>query len=425
MTTTSRRTSRPGSSSRSRTRRSELGSATTDGSGRARFTINGNKLGPPGSGELRATFVGNTDIAGAASIEDIERHIKVQVKVPAADRGELSAMIPEERDPASSAEITSSLGPVPEGSVEAWIGDVIVGAAPVVNGSAKMTLTFATATSSTEAFVRLRYIAASPWYEPVGEPVIKLPIRSPSLLSKAPLLLAGLAVIAFFLVGRVSGPKVRPAPAPPKDAPVVDATPKLEVVRAAARGEEGWTGRVVDAHEGAPVVSARVWIERGTFEGRARKLVAFADGPGRALQAAGRSAPVAGDETLHVEARLHARFSQPLPPAGEIAIAIVQRRRALLAGLVAWARRRGAPFDVRPEPTPGHVRRHAQHDPRDVGTAKWASAVEAAVFGPGEVDERREVAVDAACPRTTARKADGDPGQWQPAHAELTILRTH
>lgn len=380
----------------------DLGTATTDASGRARFTINGNKLGPAGNGEMRATFVGNTDISGATTVEEVERHVKVQVKVPAADKNELSAMVPEDGIPLVTT-VTSSLGNVPEGSVEAWIGDVIVGAAPVTNGTAKLTLTFAT--SSNEANVRLRYIPASPWYEPVGEPIITLPIKSPGLLSKAPLLLAGLAVIAFFLVGRVSAPKVKPSPAPPKDA-LIEAAPKLEVVRKAERGEEGWTGKVVDAHEGTPVYRARVWIDRGTFEGRSR-LVAFETGAdGRfKLPSIG---PVAGDETIHAEARLHTRLSQALPPPGEIQIAIVQRKRALLANLVAWAKRRGAPYDIRPEPTPGHVRRHAQHDPREAGAVKWASAVEAAVFGPGEVDERREVAVDQLAPDDRA-KAGQDP----------------
>ena len=39
--------------------------------------------------------------------------------------------------------------------------------------------------------------------------------------------------------------------------------------------------------------------------------------------------------------------------------ALVLRKRALLDRLVEWARRRGLPYDARPEPTPGHVRRAA------------------------------------------------------------------
>ena len=366
----------------------EIGRVNSDASGRARFYVNGSKLGAPGVGELKASFVGNQDIAAATTVEEIERHVKVSLKVPAADKGELKPSIPEDGIPLQ-VEITSSLGPVAEGAVEARVGDIVVGAAPVERGIARLTLTFAT--QSNEALVRLRYVPASPWYEPTSEPTIKVPIRGPSLLSKAPILVAGIAVLAFFLVGRVSGPKIKPEPAPAKPDALPEAKPKLEVVKAAARGQEGWTGRVVDAHEATPVQNARVWIERGTFEGRLLLASAQTDREGR-FQLSGVG-PVQGDETIHTEARLHARLSQALPPAGEINIALLQRRRALLASLVAWAKKKGPPFDVRPEPTPGHVRRAASLDRRDPETAQWAAAMEDAVFGPGEVDARKEAEV--------------------------------
>lgn len=363
----------------------EIGRTATDASGRARFFINGSKLGAPGLGELKASFAGNQDIAAATSIEEVERHVKVSLKVPAADKGELLPAVPEDGIPVQ-VEIASSLGPVGEGAVEARIGEIVIGAAPVERGIARLTLTFAT--QSNEALVRLRYVPASPWYEPTSEPTIKIPIRGPSLWSKAPILVAGIAVLAFFLVGRVSGPKIKPEPAPPKPDLLPEAKPKLEVVKAAARGQEGWTGRVVDAHEAIPVHNARVWVERGTFEGRVLLASAQTDREGRfELPGIG---PMQGDETIHTEARLHARLTQALPPAGEINIALLQRRRALLASLVAWAKRKGPPFDVRPEPTPGHVRRAASLDRRDPETAQWAAAMEDAVFGPGEVDARKE-----------------------------------
>ncbi|MBX3229308.1 MAG: hypothetical protein KIT84_18195 [Labilithrix sp.] len=366
----------------------EIARATSDGSGRARFAFSGAKAGPPGVGELRASFAGNTDIAATTTTHEIERHVKVNVKVPAAERGELEPKVPEEGIPIV-ADVTSSLGPVGEGSIEARVGEVVVGAAPVERGIARLTLTFAT--TSSEAFVRLRYVPSAPWYEPIGEPVIRVPIRGPSLLSKAPLLLAGLAVIAFFLVGRVSGPKIKPEPAPGKPDPLPDPTPRIEVVRPAERGQEGWTGKIVDAHEGTPIAGARVWIERGTFDGRA-SLVGFETGPDGRFTLKGIG-PIAGDESIIAEGHLHARLSQTLPAPGELTIALAARRRALLAQLVAFAKKRGAPFDVRPEPTPGHVRRAAQGDPREAGAAKWAAAMENAVFGPGDVDARTEAEV--------------------------------
>lgn len=370
----------------------EIARETTDASGRARFLLSSANVGPPGPGELRVSYAGDADTAKAQHVEPIERHVKVAVRVPAADRGELVAQVPEDGIPIQ-AEVTSIAGPVAEGAIEAHVGDVVVGAAPVERGIARLTLTFAA--QGKEAAVALRYVPSSPWYEPLPEPTVRIPIRGPGILSKAPILLAGLAVLVFFLVGRVSSrsAKATAAPAKKADGDARDGKPKLEVVRAAARGERSWTGRVIDAHEGTPVANARVWIERGTFEGRSVLASTATNARGEfAIPAIGETV---GGEQIVAEAPLHARLVQPLPGPGEIAIALAQRRRALLARLVGWAKQRGAPFDVRPEPTPGHVRRAAGDDG---DTARWASAVEEAVFGGGEVDARVEREIEAMAP---------------------------
>jgi hypothetical protein len=378
----------------------EIARAVTDTSGRARFAVPGVKLGPPGAGELHVSFAGNGETARASHTEDVERHVKVAVTVPAAERGELEGGVPEDGIPLT-AEVASSLGPVGEGSVEARIGEVVVGAAPVERGIARLTLTFTA--HGEEALVRLRYLPASPWYEPQGEPTVRVPVRGPGVLSKAPILLAGLAVLAFFLIGRVSAQKEKSTPQPPKvegDAPR-EAKPRMEVVRRAERGDEGWTGRVVDAHEGTPIAGARVWIERGTFDGNQVVASTETDADGRfALPGIG---PVAGDGRLSAEARLHARLTRDVPAPSEIRIALLARRRALLARLVGWARRRGPPFDVRPEPTPGHVRRVASDD---VAVARWADALERVAFGPGDVDARAEQEVENLAPADHRR--DGE-----------------
>ncbi len=380
----------------------ELGRAITDGSGRARFVLAGSKLGPPGPGELHVAFnAPGGEIANASQNEEVERHVKVGVRVPAADKGELSPGVPEDGIPLT-CEVSSSVGPLGEGSVEARVGEVVVGAAPVERGIARLTLTFAA--QGNEALVRLRYVPASPWYEPLGEPTIHVPIRGPSLLSKAPILIAGLAVLAFFLVGRVSGQKNKPDPLPAKiEASEREGKPRLEVVRKADRGQDGWTGRVIDAHEGTPIAHARVWIERGTFEGRA---VASAETDAQGRFVLPHVGGPSGDESINAEARLHSRFTQDLPPPGEVAIQLAERRRALLARLVKWAKRRGPPFDVRPEPTPGHVRRAASGD---FSTARWADAIERAVFGPGDVDARTELEVERLAPEDRKVPAADEP----------------
>jgi hypothetical protein len=142
-----------------------------------------------------------------------------------------------------------------------------------------------------------------------------------------------------------------------------------------------------------------VWVDRGTFDGRSVLASVGTD-----AQGSFELPPIAGivgDEQIAVEAPLHARLVQPLPPAGELSIALVLRRRALLARLVTWARKRGRPFDMKPEPTPGHVRRTAAED---FQTARWADAVEKAVFGAGEVDARTEREIERMAP------VEGRPG---------------
>lgn len=370
----------------------ELRRTTTDASGRARFVVSSSDLGPPGPGELRVSFAGDAETAKASQVETIERHVKVSVRVPAADKGELTPQVPEDGIPIL-AEVTSVVGPVSEGAIEAHVGDVVVGAAPVERGIARLTLTFAA--QGTETLVALRYVPVSPWYEPSPEPTVRIPIRGPGVLAKAPILVAGLAVLVFFLVGRVSSNRAKATPPArdKNDAEARDGKPKIEVVRAAARGERGWTGRVVDAHEGDPVANARVWVERGTFEGRS-VLASVSTGARGEFTLPPLDKPI-GDERIGCEAPIHARCMQSLPGPGEISIALAQRRRALLARMVKWAKRRGAPFDVRPEPTPGHVRRAAGGDRT---TAKWADAVEQAAFGGAEVDARLEKEIEAMAP---------------------------
>lgn len=367
----------------------ELARGTTNASGRVRFVVEGQKLGAPGPGELRLSFAGDAETARAAAAEEIERHVKVAVKVPAAERGELSPAIPEDGIPLV-AEVTSSAGPVGEGAVEARIGDVVVGAAPVDHGTARLLVTF-TGHAGKEAALRMRYVPSAPWFEPLGEPTVRIPIRGPSVFAKAPIVIAGLAVLLVFLFGRVSAQKNKPEPKPaePKPGDGSEGKPGLELIRPATRGSSGWTGSLVDAHEGQALRGVRVWIERGTFDGRAVVASVETDAGGRfVLPSIGEAA---GDETICAEGRYHARLTKALPPPGEIAIALAQRRRALLATLVSWAKRKGAPFDVRPEPTPGHIKRVASSEQ---DTLKWAEAVERAAFGPGEVDARIEQEIE-------------------------------
>lgn len=376
----------------------KLGASATDGTGRARFTVDSQKLGPPGLGELRVSFAGDTPTAFASETADIERRVKVSMHVPEAERGELTPRVPDDGIPLV-VETTSAVGPVSAGAVEARVGEVIVGAAPVERGIARLVLTFAA--QGNEALVRLKYVPSAPWFVSAGETTIRLPIRSQGLLAKAPLFLAGLAVLAFFLVGRVASKSGKPTPAPERirDGETIEAKPHIEIVRTAARGESGWRGKVVDAHEGFVIANAAIWVERGTFEGTTTlaRTTSSADG---AFELA-IDGPLIGGERIVAEAPLHARLTQGLPGPGELAIALVLRRRALLARLVAWAKRVGPPFDIRPEATPGHVKQAAIDD---LPTSRWADAVERAVYAGSTIDDAAEAEIDAMAPQNGPSK---------------------
>jgi hypothetical protein len=382
----------------------QIGQTSTDATGRAHFVVPSTKLGPPGRGELRVSFAGDDESARSSYAEAIERHARVDLE----PRGTFTSPQVPEDGVSLVVDVRSSAGPVGEGAVEARVGDVLVGASRVEQGTARLTLTFSS--PGPDALVQLRYVPTSPWYESRGEVPLRFPIRGPTLLSKMPILVTGLAVLAFFLVGRISAQTNKPAPLPSQDPGrgERDAKPGIDVVRPTSGKRDGWTGRVTDAHEGAPIAGARVWIERGTFEGRAVLASVETDDDGRfSLPHVG---PTAGDERISAEGRHHSRFTKDLPPAGEIAVALSARRRAVLAQLVAWARRRGAPFDARPEPTPGHVRRAAGDD---VPTSRWAEAVERAAFGPGEIDARTERDIEGLLPGESAAPSDDRAGQRQ------------
>src|SRR5690606_10572300 len=110
-----------------------------------------------------------------------------------------------------------------------------------------------------------------------------------------------------------------------------------------SRGARGWRGRVIDAHDGAPIAGAEIVVHRPTFEGDGVVARAVASADGTFVVEPG--ATEVTDATLRVDGPLHAVLEQPLPAAGELRIALVTRRRALLERLVRWARARGSPWD--------------------------------------------------------------------------------
>jgi hypothetical protein len=378
----------------------QLGTAVTNASGRARFAVEPARLGPPGRGELRVSFAGSSEAAASTQSMQVVRSTRVSLATPEAVAGRLPAGSPEDGVPvhvvATARCAANGCRASPTGAIEARVGDAIVGAAPLDSGEGRVVATFAMP-ASPEVPIRLRFVPDAPWYPAAGEILVTLPVREPSPWRKATLALATLAAIAWIVALRMPhGGRSSRTNNPPSARRGPEAG--VALIRAGTAAG-GWTGMVRDAHDAFAISGARVAIERRGFERVEPLAEATSDEHGQFALPPVDVRP--GDELI-VEGPLHALLRRPLPGAGELQVALVLRRRALLDRLVAWAHRRGKPYDARPEPTPGHVRRAAgPHLP----IARWADAVERAAFGGAPVDAQAEQDVERLAPvEPTARE---------------------
>jgi hypothetical protein len=381
----------------------EIAHATTDLAGQARFVVTPARLlGAPGRGELRVDFAGDPSTSAVRRVAEIERRVEVRLSVPLAQSGSPAGTLPA-ADPEDGVSLpilaTTALGtPVSTGIVEASVEGHAVGAVSVQGGHADLVATFAA--QGAAADIQIRYASDSPWYTPGPDVSMHMPIAGSTPWRRAPLVLASLAVLSWLVLGRARRPTAlasRPRAMSPKLPASGEA--RVDVVRATADPRTGWTGRVIDAHEAFALAEAEVRVERPAFGGTEVLARARSNDAGRFEL---RCDSATRGDRLVVSARLHATLRQNLPAFGQIEIALVQRRRALLDRMVAWARRRGAPFDKSPEPTPGHVARAARGDS---GTEAWAEAVERTGFGPGEVDALAEEEVDRIAPKSSRDRA--------------------
>jgi hypothetical protein len=393
-----------------------LGDATTDSGGKGLFVVPAARLGPPGRGQLRVSFAGNGSVAPASVSRAVERQTAVTLQLPDATEGRLPQANGDDvevRVVASVACMVRGCKAVASGTIELRTGSgngaVIVGAAPLERGTARVVARFnPLAAPQDAAELTLRYVADAPWFQPPPDRTVVLPIGPRSPWSSAILVLTGAAVLIGLVIARFPLRNRPTGPEEPLSSGAREPAPRVELVRPGDAGR--WVGRVNDAHDATPVSGARVAIERPAF----RDVQVVVEGTSDSVGAfALRSdAVVTGDE-LVVESRIHAVVRRPVPAPGEIEVALVQRRRLLVDQLVAWAKRRGRPFDARPEPTPAHVRRAAARlefamEQRAQATRieQWADAVEVAAYGGSPVDARAQVEVERLGPADASKPAD-------------------
>jgi hypothetical protein len=359
--------------------RRQLGSGSVRPGQPTRFEVDSSALGEPGPATLAVSFAGSDLLQASEHSAVIERTIRVSLSLA----GRVVGAQPTQGI-AIPVAVGCSLGAVPSGAVEAVVGGKSVGTARVAAGSAQVVAAFEAAPGS-DAVITLRYLPDAPWWR-AGPPLqTTISVAHPSPWRLWPWALSLALVAAWVLRGwrRAPRPERRRAETA---AGQPSGRASIEVLeRGPARS--GWSGRIVDAHEGTAIAGAVLEVIPASF----------APAPGARLvrtneQGQFTLAPLAAGAEgarLRATARWYAELVRPLPAPGHIQINLVTRRRALLNRLVDWTERMGYPWRKRGEPTPGEVRGLA--DAQGLGKiAAWAGAVEKAAFGADPLDEARE-----------------------------------
>lgn len=357
-----------------------LGKARTSGDGRIHFEAATEAFGLPGHDELVVRFEGTQKLAASSDSQPVTLRASVPLRLAAPVR---AAPVGE---PARAVVVLEPrLGQVEDGVLEALHRGRSVGSAPVRDGRAtlEIRLDVAELQGVDHAAVTLRYLPASPWWT-AGPPLsVVVPIRAPALWGRVvwSILLAAVALWTLHSWRR----RRHRAPArrgPSELRPGVHVVQTLDV-------EAQWRGTVRDAHEGCRLAGALIEVRvpsLSTAEDAGVLARCRSDRRGQfAFELDER--PTAAD--LHASLPSHSSERRPLPAPGVLQINLLTRRRSVLRRFVRWARLRGAPYHATPDPTPGQVRGVADADEAPE-VARWAGDVEAAAFGPDEVDESAE-----------------------------------
>ena len=380
-----------------------LGSATTLASGHAHVQISSAELGPAGRGELRVQFGGSEDSAASTHVAFVERRTTVHLEGLDSDRV-ARATVSAERVRvdvrAVAACAVRGCAASPTGSVEMVLGDKLIGASAIRDGTARLSASLPTSDGTDaegDVPFRLRYVPDAPWFVPSYDVFLPRAPPAASVWGEVVAALAGLAAAGWVVASRWPDPRRPPEP-PVKGGSKPRPRAGVTILSGASRGH-ALAGRVLDAHEGTPIGGARIRLLRPGFEGVDMLAYANCDAKGSFELSMTDARP--GDE-LVVDSDLHRALRTASPAPGTIEVSLVLRRRQLLEDLVGWARRRGGRFDARPDPTPAHVRQAAHGESQ---VASWAEAVERAAYGSEIVDVQVEMSVNRLAPAPTAAPA--------------------
>jgi len=344
---------------------------------RVELTVESRALGEPGPGVLSVRFAGSDAVQPAERSALVQRTARVTLTVA----GRVARADPQQGIEIPVA-VASARGAVPAGAIEARVGNESVGTAPVVGGMARVLAVF-DAPQGGEVPLSLHYLPAAPWWEPGDALTIGVQVSAPSPWRRLPWAIAVLLIAGWIIRGWYRPPR---SEKPADDRQGLPAgRPSVEVVELGP-ANSGWRGRVLDAHDGTPIKGARVQILVPAFGGDGVAAETVSDLAGRFELPA---VAVVEGSRLEAGAPWHATLVKPVPPAGEVSINLVTRRRALLERLVEWANQRGQPWKSEVEPTPANIARLGRRR-RSPEVVRWAEQVEEAAYGPIELDEQKE-----------------------------------
>jgi hypothetical protein len=355
------------------------------GSG-AEFRLRSRALGGPGPIEVSAEFAGSAGTRGARATA----HATCTAQAVLSLAEPVLASHPE-AGVHLRVHVDSIAGAVPSGSVEARSGNTSLGSARVAAGIAELNVQLDESLAKARP-LELRYVADSPWWIPARALIVEIPILPPSSWRRIAWVAGVLALGGWLLANwqrprrleRSSANVARPAIRAPIDV--------IEVGDVAA----GWRGRVIDAHDGAPIAGAVVLVRLPAFDGQGVLSTAHCAADGAfVIEGTAKAGPGAA---LEVRAPWHTPLAAPMPPPGQLVLSLVSRRRTLIGRFVAWSRGDGE-WGQRHEPTPGEVARRAGRPE----VATWASAVDEAAFGPDPLSEAKEQAVVGREPSHTGK----------------------
>jgi hypothetical protein len=371
-----------------------LARSRTDERGRATFDLASSQLSGPGQGDL--VVRAEEKAAGLLPLRaSVQRAARVTlVATPPAE-----AIVPRDGHRFEAVAETSR-GPVSGGVIEAKIGREVVGAGAVVNGRAGVVTTF-DVPSEGVLDVTFSYVSASPELRPGEALVLRVPVRPPSLWRRAPLLAAGLLVLAWLARGWRRPPRAARAQAEKAQEKPGQAAPLPAFVEEVERGAKGWRGVVLDAHDQRPLRGVAVSVVARDFLGERRVIEVVTGADGSFEFETGWDQ----HRMLVVEGPLHARVERALPRPGRVSVGLTSRRRALLDRLIVAVKRAGG-WGGGGEPTPGQVAKGLEEQNRQAG-ARWAQAVEEAAFGRDPVDAAGEAKVAAMEIDLARREAEG------------------